>query len=532
MGLRQGTKGFFTGVFFALAALIVIAPLALAADDSGDDLLDLDSLGSFDQSAPAQTSGAFGGTSAIFSGNLLTKFAHDIRKDNDREFLLSSLSYASAKAAVTLSPTLAVTLEGLAEYMAETNYDDHQAEFEAYLWEGNARWKLGPVDLTLGQQHVAWGLADAVNPTNLINPNNFDRFLDVELGYNKLPAPMARVEWYMPKNFKLDVVVLPFFVPAKFSIVGQDVALFAHEFPLFMLLGQLRENPDFAYTEQLLGLWYPDWENDLQKLLDRQEFYDDRTMPLEDDITHAEGAARFSGRMRSLDFSMSYFYLWDDIPTLHVNPQFLELLDAFGRTPEGYSAIPNPTQIDPDILLEPFSIVYHRSHAVGADIGTTFGGLGLRAEGTFNFGKYTYTEMMGTRRKPLVTWVVNADYTFDYDVMLSAIFMSSSIINYESDLLMPPTYNLLMLLLRKPWMDEKLTTEIAAIYDLSFVEDDQWQKGELFGQDGMFSPYVTYAITDPLKISVGANILWGERFELLGMLKDNSRAFVSLGYDF
>ena len=529
--LRPGLLAPF--VMGGVLCLLLAVPLAARGDQGDEDLLDLDALGSFDAPAekPSESAG-FAGGNALFSGRLITKAAHDLRRDNDDEFLFSELTYASAKAAVTVSPRLAVVLEGLFEYEVQTDWEDTQAAYKFILWSGKAKWSLGPVDLTVGQQHVSWGLADVINPTDLINPRDYDRFLDLELGYTKLPAPMARLEWYLPKSLKIDVVALPFFVPARFHVVEADVALFAHDFPLFYVLNQVRSNPDWYRVERALDLWYPGWEEDLDALLEDQNFFDVRTRHLDDDFTHAEGALRFSGKAGSVDFSTSYFYLWDDIPTLHLNPAFTDLIGAMATTPAGYTPIPRPRDIDPAVILEPFTIAYHRTHAIGADVGTSLEGFGLRAEGVYTFAKYTYTENLGTRTRPVLDAVLNVDYTFSDNTLISAAYLASAMLNYDNQMLMPPTLSLAMLAFRRPWLDEKLTTELAAIYDFSYMTPEKWQEGSLFGEDGMVAPIVTYAITDPLKVSVGANVLFGERFQLLGALRDATRAFVSLKYDF
>ena len=524
-----------TGFVGVLLFLLLLPASAWCADESDEDLFDLDAMGQFEAQPGAQPSAetGFGGANALFSGKLINKAAHDFRRENEKEFLFSDLTYASAKAAITVNPNLAITLEGLFEYELETNWDDKtEGLYDFVLWQGHARWKLGPVDLTVGQQHVTWGLADVINPTDTVNPRNWDRFLDAELGFSKLPAPMARVEWYLPKNFKIDTVVLPFFVPAQVHIVEQDVALFGHDFPLLFMLDQIRENPEFYRFERGLEMYYPDWEQDLDTMMENQEFFDVRTRDLADDFTHAEAAIRFSGSARSVDFSAGYQYLWDDLPTLFLNPAFLDMLGSFNQTPEGYTPIPNPSDIDVDTIMEPFSLTYHRTHAVSADLGTNVGGFGLRAEGLYSFARYTYTEDLRTVRKPIATWVFNADYMFSDNSLLSVVYYSSSMLNYTNRMLMPPTYALALIGFRKPWLDEKLTTELFAAYDFSFLSPEQWREGQLFGEDGMVSPMITYAITDPLKITFGANILFGPQYNLLGMLRENSRGFVSLKYDF
>lgn len=524
-------------VVFSIVALFVfsMSTAAFGQDESDDDeeLIDLDALS--DPKTDSSSSGGsvgFGKLGAVFSGEILTKISQDIQTDNEEEFLFADFTLATAKAAVTVNPQIAVSLAGLFEYEVETNWRDTRTDYSIELWEGHGRFKLGPVDLTIGQQHVAWGIADALNPTDMVNPRDYDRLLDSELGYSKLPAPMLRVEYYMPENLKLDLVVLPFFRPAKFHIVGQDVALFAHNFPLFMMLAQLRENPEWERFEKGLEQWYPGWEEDLDALMEDQDFYTGRTRQLEHDFTHTEGALRFSGSASQIDFALCYMYLWDDIPTLHINPAFIDLMSEMGTTPEGYTKIPYPNDIRFETITDPFSFTFHRSHAVGLDFGSDIEGVGIRVEGAYTFEKYSYTVEMDAIKKPVLTWVLNIDYMFEDQTLIEAIFLSNTMVNYSNQMMMQPTYNVLMLAFRRPWLDDKLTTELMAAYDFSYLTNKQWRHFDIFKEDGMVSPYITYAILDPLKITIGANLVFGEKFHLFGALKDNSRVFTTLTYSF
>jgi len=537
MGKRFRRWLHFVWLFFLIALpLSLISNLAMAGDDSADqndeEMFDLGAMGDYDNSSTPAAGSEFGGVNAVFSGELINKAAQDLRKDNEEEFLFSDITFISAKTAVNLSPGFTITLEGLFEYHFEINESRDQGNYSFDLLEGNGKWKLGPVDITIGQQMVAWGIVDGINPTDIVNPRNYNRFLDTEMNLGKLPVPMGRVEYYMPHNLKLDFVVLPFFVPARLNIVGQDVSLFGHDFPFFFLKSELRKNPDWRNFERGLEFYYPDWEKDIDAVLENQEFWDFNTRDFDDDFTHGEGAIRFSGRAGAFDFSTSYMYLWDDIPTIHLNPEFLDLLTAFSDTPAGYMPIPNIANINPEVLARPFTLTHHRTHTVGADLGASVEGFGLRWEGAYTFSKYTYTEQMETRTKPLMNSAFNIDYMFEGQFLVSTVFFSSSLLNYSNELFQPPSFAIFMIMMRKPWLDEKLTTELAAAYDFSYLKKEDWEAGEIFNEGGMVSPFITYAITDPMKISVGANVLWGEDYKLFGIIKNNTRAFVSMKYNF
>jgi hypothetical protein len=64
---------------------------------------------------------------------------------------------------------------------------------------------LGPVDLTVGNQIVAWGLTDIFTPVDTVNPQDYNLPISPE----KIPEFMCRVNLY-GRGFSLDLVAVPF----------------------------------------------------------------------------------------------------------------------------------------------------------------------------------------------------------------------------------------------------------------------------------------------------------------------------------
>ena len=128
--MGKNSRGMKLIFALVLCALCMAPCLSFASDDSeDDDSFDLDSLGDYESSPPAADSSGdvlLSGPSTIFSGKILTRAAQDLQKNNNREMLFSDLTIATAKAAVTVNPMVAVTLQGLMEYEYEANQDDTQ----------------------------------------------------------------------------------------------------------------------------------------------------------------------------------------------------------------------------------------------------------------------------------------------------------------------------------------------------------------------------------------------------------------------
>ena len=71
-------------------------------------------------------------------------------------------------------------------------------------------------DLRIGQQRIAWGKADGINPTDNFNPVNYTRPFAED---NRIEIPALRLKHYY-EDWIFDVVWVPFFIPAKLPESG------------------------------------------------------------------------------------------------------------------------------------------------------------------------------------------------------------------------------------------------------------------------------------------------------------------------
>ena len=51
------------------------------------------------------------------------------------------------------------------------------------------------------------------------------------------------------------------------------------------------------------------------------------------------------------------------------------------------------------------------------------------------------------------------------------LFIRDAMMDYQPEMMMPNRYDIAILLLRKPWLDERLTTEFAMFYDFSYMSE-------------------------------------------------------------
>jgi hypothetical protein len=300
--------------------------------------------------------------------------------------------------------------------------------------------------------------------------------------------------------------------------------------PVDLLVRVLNSDPKTAEFDDTLDRLLPGWRDLLRDSGDKIEnLFENATEPRADDLSASEAGARAGGSLRGVDFAASYLYHWDDYPALHVNPQVLRLArDLFD--PTRYAS--DLAGIDLDNLSPLFRVVYHRVHTAGIEFGTSIGDVAVKAEGAYHFGRMTYREDLAVVPRDVLTWSASVEYTLPGDVMLIGQYLQTVYPRWSNDLLVRQWRHLAMLYARRTFLRDKLETYLAVMYDFSQVSRDQSEEFDLFQQDWMVAPLMSYALTDSLKLRAGVILLGGDRLSLLGYYRNNSQAFVSVKYSF
>ncbi len=508
------------------------------ADDSDDFFSDTpaapaaDSSDDFFGDSPAATS-VFQPTGHL-TGEFWEKVAGDMKKDNEDEFLVSNLAVVLGQGDFVMSEKLSAQMSVLFTHDSAWNKNENRAEYDLQVWEAFAKYRTSSVDFKLGQSIWAWGLTDIVNPTNLINPIDLNRYFDIEMNLGRLPILSAGATWYF-SSLRLEGVYIPFHRPSKFSVVGRDTAILGHRFPLYDLLRFIDDERGYRYAKRFLDRWVPDWEETMAEEINDQSYYDTKTERLEDDFTNSSGAVRFGGSMRGWDFDLMGFYLWDQIPSVHVNPVLHDFMEYMEDYESQVFPMPKPADVEDlavALLTDPFRIVYHRIYGPGADIGTTFGALSVRAEGTAIWGRPTYRRDLTLVKKPVYNYALNLEYEFPLDITISATLYHSFLGNYENDLIAPSDYPFLFIGYMTTFFEERMTVQGAFTYDFSRLDRREWESLDIFGQSGQSSAIVDWDFTDHYTMGCGVNYFWGARGTLFGLVKEYSRVFVEAKYSF
>lgn len=416
----------------AIAATLAAACLAAAPARAAD---------AAEGAAPA-TPGSGWREKLNASGSLRGAYFSSSRDLDDRRHIGSASVWL--KAAPKFGESASATIEGW------VRKDDGRER--ARLREAYVDLRAGSVDLRLGQQIIAWGRADELNPTDNLSPRDFT-LLVPENGDQRLGTAAARLVWHRA-DYALTAVWLPRFRSNRFpvaTIPGVQI---------------VRQQP------------------------------------------HDDGAAlKFERTGTGIEWSVSYF------DGLDPNP---DLVFA-GAGPAGLQ----------------LALRNHRIRVLGADVAGVAGRYGLRAEAA-----YTWTEHDAASdplvKRPFFYGVAGADRTFDNGTYVNLQYYLRHV-NGFSDLgaIPDPLQRTLALesalvanqrhrtehgfsvRVSRRWLNDTLEAELVGVVSLT-RGDHAWR------------PKVIYAISDALKLTVGADLFRGGRDTYYGRLRDNSLAYAEL----
>lgn len=204
--------------------------------------------------------------------------------------------------------------------------------------EAYVRMFFGPVELEGGLLKVSWGKADSQSVLDVLNPFDLTDFTVTDTRERKIAQPMLHVSASLGSSSKLEAAFLP-------SFQANSVAW------------------DGKWMPKLVGTY-----KTTLGITDIDSAGAVISFPTTNTLSYAQGGARFTTTLGSVDLGAQYFYGF--LPNLAVSPaavgQFLYVRDTLHLTP---SAIP---------------VYYNRYHQAGLDAAFELFGFNLRAEAAAN----------------------------------------------------------------------------------------------------------------------------------------------------
>jgi hypothetical protein len=205
-------------------------------------------------------------------------------------------------------------------------------------------------------------------------------------------------------------------------------------------------------------------------------------------LKNSEIGAKLSLSTSALDVALSGFYTWDDMPTLHFEPD--------GIHPR-----------------------HHRLAIAGLDMSVPVWLLVIRAEAAYTHGRYFTTRSGTLEEKSSITGLVGADISPGNDWNISTQFYNRYIVDYDT-IMTDPEHDLYATLrVGKELLRNTLSLSAMAFYG--------FENREVYCRAS-----ATYALTDALKIGAGVDLFEGDEGGMFGSYKENSAGFVECRYGF
>jgi hypothetical protein len=326
---------------------------------------------------------------------------------------------------------------------------------EAYVDYQAEKW-----DLRIGRQIIVWGKADGLAITDIVSPWDFTEFLARDFDDIRLPVDALRLRLLF-NNANFEFLWLPIFRPAVLPPSGTPWVL-RYELPF---------NVKVEFDE-----------------------------PIEPgfSLKNGEVGGKLSFYLPGIDFAISSFYTWDDLPTLR-------------RT----------TTSQNDTTLVHYHPEHHRLAFVGVEFSMPYRDFVLRGEAAFYKGRYYEPENLLSEtmfKRNALNWMVGVDWTPGNDWMLTVQFADDFISDFHRAIKDDKHTMLVTLHISKKLLRQTLTLSTMGYFGIN--EKDCFVRSS-----------VDYVLTDELHLLFGVDIFEGND-GLFGQYKDNDELWIKAKYGF
>ncbi len=311
------------------------------------------------------------------------------------------------------------------------------AELDQFIWEN--------LDVKLGKQRIAWGAADKFNPTDNLNPNDLTDFLDFEA---KMPSTALKASYYLG-DYTITGVWLPLFEPALWPRGGTA-----------FLLGQTPSTVDIPARTLENGMF----------------------------------ALKLSGAAFNLDYSLSYFKGFDDIPI--------------------------PVRIDPSTGLV---MGFPEMQALGFDFAGEYGSVGFWGEmALFYPEEVKIGPEILLSDYPYLKYTFGMDYTFESGIYLEVQYVHGFFTERGRGNL----NDFLIANIERKFLNDDLKLQLGGALEARDIDNIKDSYGTAL------IPEISYSPVDNLEITMQVYLFGGKDATLLGRLRDSDQVSLSVEFRF
>ncbi len=396
---------------------------------------------------------------------------------------------------------------------------------------------LPSLDVRIGKQKVAWGKLDTFQPTDVLNPRRYTDPFVTDREDQKIGIPSVQASYYPPplgvrgvQDLRATVTWVPFPVPIRFPLEDERWFPASTSVP-----------PTLLIKGSTFGPGLPD-------LMTRNVLTTANAPPAKQLDQGAVGL-RLTALWGRADWALYYYHGPETAPALAFDTTLI------APNPTGFAqcalgATPGPCRLRAEPVLFPIG---GRIDLAGADLSLAVRGVTLRVEGAWssdrfiprsvnevlsaaNLGRATAGRLpeiaaalaSGKRvqvdlgdlfeRRDTVEWGAGIDYrVLGWTPVLQ--LNQTLILDNSTELLVNDVDTRLFLIVRKPFLAERLQTELGVLQGLERGYTTAGVRG-------------TYTITDRLRVRLGYLLIAGSRNTTIGQFHDQDEGYIQVRYAF
>ncbi|MEN3044182.1 MAG: hypothetical protein ABDH37_03050 [Candidatus Hydrothermales bacterium] len=325
------------------------------------------------------------------------------------------------------------------------------------------------LDIKIGKQRISWGTADRLNPTDIINPYDLQNPFDFG---KKIPSEAILINFYLPKEFMLEGVFLPKFIP---PLLLEDISYFK----LFLSplnFGNIKDT-----------IIFPSLKNPMF-------------------------ASKLYGKILKLNFSLSYFYGFDNFPLFKGTEILID--NSSGDT------------------LVKALYFFPRIHMIGFDLAGEVKSVGIWAElgyfipiDTVKIWSAFYPFYL--LKDPYLKYTAGFDYTFRNGLYVNFQYNYGFFFERYSPDIKNSLHNYLALRIEKKYLRDNLKISLSGIYEIVCFKDLQNKSGYVT------NPEISYKPDDNLDINFGLiNVHGNSPSSLFYSFKNFDQFYLTLKVNF
>lgn len=466
-----------------------------------------------------------GGTGRV-SGELLGRYANDTRFEATSEDVFEARTRAqlkldyriAGKFRAFIGSRFDLWVKGAAPIRGNfylLNARNVRADGFFELREAFVDFYTSWVDIRVGNQIFAWGQNELFSPADFLNPVDLRDPLSQDLFKKPVPAVQATVA--LSESGSLKLVWQPLFI-------GSDIPLFGSDFSV-LVPGRAAERR----LQNALRLIDPSVEARLQGNLVGTQI--PNANPLNSTL-----AARLQYQLGGFDLALSGMVGWNRLPTVRVDPDLASLVDA----------TPAQLQNDPDLRASALRTVqklqlgqslidarYQRTASVAFDAATTWRDFSFKLDAGYQADAVFYRDDFTPIQKPLVRWVLGAEYNYGDTWSVWVSFFANHILDVAAGeqfaIIEGAFANAsrprsifwagVLLIARAKLLDDRLELRTTTVYNITL-------------NDALATASATWNVSDYQHISVGGMMIVGGARTLFGQWSANNQIYAQYALTF